>query len=43
MQDTLHSKIIIRVEREIKNFSDKKIREFINTKPTLKKLLKGLL
>ena len=31
-----------KIEREIKNFSDK-LKEFINTKPTLKEMLKSLL
>ena len=33
-----------RIEGEVKNFSDKQnLKEFINTKPTLKEMLKGLL
>ena len=38
------ARLSFRIEGEIKNFSDKqKLKEFSNTKPTLKEILKGLL
>ena len=41
---TLHpAKLSFRIEGEIKNFSDKqKLKEYSNTKPILKEILKGL-
>jgi len=38
------AKLSFRIEEEIKNFPDKqKLKEFVNTKLTLKEMLKGLL
>ena len=38
------ARLSFRIEGEIKNFSDKqKLKEYSNTKPTLKEILKGLL
>ena len=37
------ARLSFRIEGEIKNFSDKqKLKEYSNTKPTLKQVLKGL-
>ena len=38
------ARLSFRIEGEVKNFSDKqKLKEFSNTKPTLKEMLMGLL
>jgi len=38
------ARISFKIEREIKNFSNKqKLKEYSNTKPILKEILKGLL